>query len=117
VFAGDSSTDGNTYLLLIRQALAGARRAVPGCINAGVSTDSMRGIRQRLERDVFVHRPTLVVVSAGTHDAIHKVPAADYEADVRAIAARLRRKCIPLLLLTPGLLGGELAKAETRLAE
>src|SRR5262249_26073993 len=87
VFAGDSSTDGNTYLLLIRQALAEAGRAVPGCINAGVSTDSMRGIRQRLERDVFVHRPTLVVVSAGTHDAIHKVPAADYEADVRAIAA------------------------------
>jgi RNA polymerase sigma factor (sigma-70 family) len=117
VFAGDSSTDGNTYLLLLRQALARAGRPVPGCINAGVSTDTMHGIRERLERDVFVHRPTLVAVSAGVHDAIQKVAAADYEADVRAIAARLRRKGVPLLLLTTGLLGGEYTRLEPRLTE
>jgi RNA polymerase sigma factor (sigma-70 family) len=117
VFAGDSSTDGNTYLLLIRQALAEAGQPVPGVVNAGVSTDMMRGVRLRLERDVFVHRPTLVAVSAGTFDAIHEVAPADYEADVRAIAAQLRDKGIPLLLLTTGLLGGEQAKAEPRLME
>jgi RNA polymerase sigma factor (sigma-70 family) len=117
VFVGDSSTDGNTYLLLLRQALARAGRPVPGCINAGVSTDTMRGVRDRLERDVFVHRPTLVAVSAGTHDAIRNVAAADYEADVRAIAARLRKKGVPLLLLTTGLLGGDYVKREPRLAE
>jgi RNA polymerase sigma factor (sigma-70 family) len=117
VFVGDSSTDGNTYLLLIRQALAQAGRPVPGCINAGVSTDTMRGIRQRLERDVFGHRPTLVAVSAGTHDAIQKVAPAEFKADVRAIAAGLQTRGIPLLLLTTGLLGGEYTRAEPRLAE
>jgi lysophospholipase L1-like esterase len=117
VFVGDSSTDGNTYLLLIRQALAEAGRPVPGCINAGVSTDLARGVRQRLGRDVFVHRPTLVAFSAGTHDAINNIPAADYEADVRAIAGQVRQKGIPLMLLTTGLLGKGQAGAEPRLAQ
>jgi RNA polymerase sigma factor (sigma-70 family) len=112
VFVGDSSTDGNTYLLLVRQALARAGRPVPGCVNAGVSTDTMRGVRRRLERDVLAHRPTLVAVSAGTHDALQKVPPADYEADARAVAAQVRGKGVPLLLLTTGLLGGEYAGLE-----
>jgi lysophospholipase L1-like esterase len=117
VFVGDSSTDGYTYLLLIRQALAREGRPVPTCINAGISTDTARGVRDRLERDVFVHRPTLVAFSAGVHDALYNVAPADYEANVRTIAARLRSKGVPLLLLTTGLLGGPLAKAEPRLAE
>jgi RNA polymerase sigma factor (sigma-70 family) len=119
VFVGDSSTDGNTYLLLIQQALARAGRPVPACINAGVSLDTVRGIRERLERDVFVHRPTLVAFSAGIGDAIQKVPAstADYEADVRAIAAQVRAKGVPLLLLTTSLVGPGWATAETRLAD
>src|SRR5262249_61711133 len=81
VFVGDSSTDGNTYLLLIRQGLAQAGRPVLLCVNAGVSVDTVRGVRQRLERDVFVHRPTLIVFSAGIVDAIRGVAPADYEGD------------------------------------
>jgi RNA polymerase sigma factor (sigma-70 family) len=118
VFIGDSSTDGNTYLLLLRQALEQAgRRPVPGCINSGVSTDTMRGIRQRLERDVFAHQPTLVAISSGAHDAINKVPATKYEADLRAIAEQIQKKGIPLMFLTTGLLTGEFAGEERRLAE
>jgi RNA polymerase sigma factor (sigma-70 family) len=120
VFAGDSSTDGNTYLLLVRQALARAGRPVPGCINAGVSNDMASGVRQRLQRDVLVHKPTLVVLSVGIHDAILDKtgrPAADYEADVRAIAADLGASEVPLVLMTTGLLGREFAWAEPRLAE
>jgi RNA polymerase sigma factor (sigma-70 family) len=121
VFAGDSSTDGNTYLLLIRQALARAGRPVPGCINAGVSTDTARGVRRRLERDVLVHKPTRVVLAVGTHDALRNetkgVPVADYEADVRAIAEQLRAGNIPFLLMTPSLVGPRFTAAEPRLAE
>jgi RNA polymerase sigma factor (sigma-70 family) len=117
VFVGDSSTDGHTYLLLIRQALAGAGHPVPRCVNAGVSVDTARGVRQRLERDVFVHRPTLVAFSTGVHDALQSVTPAEYEADVRAIANRLRAEGIPLLLVTPGLLGPGYAAAESRLEE
>jgi RNA polymerase sigma factor (sigma-70 family) len=115
VFVGDSSTDGGTYQLLLRQALARAGRPVPLCVNAGVSADTARGVRQRLERDVFVHRPTLVVFSAGVIDAIAGVTPAAYEADVRAVAAETKAKGAPLLLLTPGVLGPGYAEAEARL--
>jgi RNA polymerase sigma-70 factor (ECF subfamily) len=117
VFLGDSSTDGNTYLLLLRQALARAGKPVPGCINAGVSTDTARGARQRLQRDVFGHKPTLVVFGTGVHDAIRNVAPADYEADVRAIAAGARDRGVALVLMTSGLLGPKFAGAEGRLAE
>jgi lysophospholipase L1-like esterase len=117
VFVGDASTDGGTYLLLVRQALARAGRPVPACVNAGVSMDTARGTRQRLGRDVFPHRPTLVALSAGVSDALRNVAPADYEAEVRAIAAQLRAKGIPLLLMTTGSLGPGQAKAEARLAD
>src|SRR5262249_61923908 len=107
VFTGDSSTDGNTSLLLLRQALNRAGKPAPGCINAGVANDTARGVRQRLERDVFVHKPTLVVLSVGIHDAIQEKQGrrtADYEVDVRAVAAQLRAREVPLLLMTTGLL-------------
>jgi RNA polymerase sigma factor (sigma-70 family) len=117
VFVGDSSTDGNTYLMLVRQGLARAGRPVPACINAGVSMDTAHGVRQRLERDVFPHRPTLVVFSAGIEDAIVDVAPADYEADVRAMADQVRAEGVPLLLLTTGVPGPGLAKVEPRLAE
>jgi GDSL-like Lipase/Acylhydrolase family len=77
-------------------------------------------VRQRLERDVFVHKPTLVVLNVGIHDAIQEKQGrrtADYEADVRAIAARARARQVPLLLMTTGLLGPKFAWAEPRLAE
>src|SRR5262249_15634894 len=87
------------------------------CINAGVSMDTASGVRKRLQRDVFVHRPTLVALSVGVGDVLQDRPAADYEAEVRALAAQLRAKGIPLLLLTTSVLHPSRARAEARLAE
>ena len=53
VFIGDSITDGFTYPLLIRQAIAEAGRPVPTCIDAGVASDTARLMRKRVERDVL----------------------------------------------------------------
>jgi lysophospholipase L1-like esterase len=117
VFVGDSITDGNTYPLLIRQALAEADRPVPVCIDAGVASDTARDMRKRLGRDVLVHQPTLVTLSAGVNDGLRNVSPADYEADVTAIAEALREKHIPLVLLTTTVLGPKHAAAEKRLAE
>jgi lysophospholipase L1-like esterase len=114
VFLGDSITDGHTAPLLVRQAL-GERG--PACINAGVAGDTAAGMRGRLERDVLPRRPTLVALSMGINDVLRNVTPSDYEADVRAISERLRRDGIPLLILTPTILGPKHAEAEKRLAE
>lgn len=102
VFLGDSITDGNTLPLLVRQAL-GAK--APVCINAGVAGDTAAGMKKRLERDVLPRRPTLVALSVGINDVLRKVPPADYEADVSAISERLKQAKVPLLILTPTVLG------------
>jgi lysophospholipase L1-like esterase len=114
VFLGDSITDGHTAPLLLRQALGDG---APACINAGVAGDTAAGMKRRLERDVLPRRPTLVALSVGINDVLRRVPAADYEADVTAISARLKREGIPMLLLTPTILGPRHAEAEQRLAD
>jgi lysophospholipase L1-like esterase len=117
VFIGDSITDGNTYPLLVRQALSEAGQAVPVCINAGVAGDTARGMRQRIKRDVLVHRPTLVVLSVGINDVLHKVKPVDYEADVTAIAAELKKNRVPMIILTTTILGPKHSEADKGLAE
>src|SRR6266581_9333099 len=76
VFLGDSITDGNTYPLLIRQALQEAGKPAPVCINAGVGGDTAEAMGNRIERDVLVHKPSVAALSAGITDALQKVPAA-----------------------------------------
>jgi lysophospholipase L1-like esterase len=114
VFLGDSITDGHTLPLLVRQAL-GERS--PVCINAGVAGDTAAGMRKRLERDVLSRRPTRVALSVGINDILRKVPPSDYEADVTAISDRLKRASVPMVLLTPTILGPKHAEPEKRLAE
>src|SRR5689334_10402093 len=101
VFLGDSITDGHTYPLLIQQALREAGKPVPVCINAGIGGDTVKGMRARLDRDVFVHHPTLVTFLSAANDASHKVAAEDFESDLDAIAARMKEEKIPLILFTP----------------
>jgi lysophospholipase L1-like esterase len=117
VFVGDSITDGHTYPLLIRQALAEAKKPVPVCINAGVAGDTAAGMRKRLERDVLPHRPTLVTLSVGINDVLHKVKLADFESDVEAIADKLAAKKFPLLIFTTTVLGPKHADADKALAD
>lgn len=117
VFVGDSITDGHTYPQLIRQALAEADKPVPVVINAGIGGDTARGMRQRIERDALIHRPTLVTLSVGINDVLRKVKVADYESDVNAIAERLNKEKIPLLILTTSILGPKNAEADKKLAD
>ncbi|HZK82168.1 MAG TPA: GDSL-type esterase/lipase family protein, partial [Humisphaera sp.] len=105
VFLGDSITDGNTYPQLVRDALAGAGLPKMIAINAGIGGDTAAGMRGRLARDVLAFHPTLVTLSAGANDALRNVAPESYEKDVRAIAERLKTEHIPLILLTPNILG------------
>jgi acyl-CoA thioesterase-1 len=97
---GDSITDGQTYALLVEQALREAGKPVPRFFGAGIGGDTAAGMRARLERDVLEHRPTLVMLSCGINDAAHGVKLADYEADVTAIAERMKAERVKLMLLT-----------------
>ena len=110
VFLGDSITDGHTLPLLVRQASGAV------CINAGVAGDTAAGMRKRLERDVLSRRPGRVALSVGINDVLRNVPLADYEADVAAISDRLKQEKIPLLILTPTVLGAKHRAAEEALA-
>ncbi len=104
-FLGDSITDGNTYPQLVRDGLANAGLANMVAINAGIGGDTAKGMRERLERDVLAFHPTLVTFSAGANDALRNVSPESYEAEVRAIADRLKKERISLILLTPNMLG------------
>jgi acyl-CoA thioesterase-1 len=115
VFLGDSITDGNSYPLMIKQALSEAKIELPVLINAGIGGDTAAGMLKRLERDVFVHKPTLVTLSAGINDVMHKVSPADYETSVTAIAEQLKAKNIPLLILTTSVIAPKHGDADKRL--
>jgi lysophospholipase L1-like esterase len=115
VFLGDSITDGDTYPLLVRQALVEAEKPAPACINAGIGGDTAAGMLKRLDRDVFARRPTLVTLSAGINDCLHKVPDPDYQRDVTAIAERMKKARVRLIILNLTLLGDKHADAEKQL--
>ena len=117
VFIGDSITDGHTYPLLVKASLDQAGKSVPVCINAGIAGDTASGMLARLDRDVFSHQPTLVTLSAGINDVLRGVSTADYARDMNAIAARLQQEKIPLVILTPSILGPKHAEAEKKLAD
>jgi lysophospholipase L1-like esterase len=112
VFLGSSTTDGFTYPMLIRQALIEAGRPVPLCINAGVGGDVVAGMRRRLERDVLIWAPSLVVLQCGENDAARKTSLEAFEAEADAIAATVRGRGIELIIQTPSLRGPGLLSDE-----
>ncbi len=112
---GDSITDGHTYPLLIEQALREAGKPVPKFIGEGIGGDTAAGIEKRLDRDCFVHHPTLVMLSCGINDMGLGVSLAEYEASVTAIAERMRAEKVRLMLLTCTNLGPQNAAEEPRL--
>ncbi|MDQ2731475.1 MAG: GDSL-type esterase/lipase family protein [Armatimonadota bacterium] len=116
VFVGDSITDGDTYPLLIQQALAEAGYDPPTVINAGVASDTAALMHARLDRDVFPHHPTLVTLSAGINDGLRGVTLDAYRQEITAIADRLRQEKIPLLLLTTSVYGPKHSENEANLA-
>jgi lysophospholipase L1-like esterase len=116
VFLGDSITDGDTYPLLLRQALVEADRPEPICVNAGVGGDTAAGMLKRLDRDVLARRPTLVTLSAGINDALHNISETDYQRDVTAIAERMKKAKVRLMILTTTILGDKQADADRLLS-
>ncbi len=99
VCLGDSITDGQTYSLMVAQALRAAKKPVPLFIPAGLGGDTAGGMLARLDRDVLPFHPDLVILNCGINDS-ERVKTTDFAANVDAIAARLAKEHVRLLLLT-----------------
>ncbi len=107
-FLGDSITDAGVYHQLVRSAVEEAGLPAMVVINAGVGSDSASQMNARLDRDVLSFRPTLVTFNAGANDALRDVPVGDYARSVLDVVERLRKERIPLILLTPNVMGGKM---------
>lgn len=119
-FLGSSSTDAETYVLLVVQALVDAGKAAPLCINAGVGGDTAADMLVRVERDVLSRRPERVFVHSGMNDALRGVPLDKFESDLAAIVRRLIEGGTTVTLMTTNVLGpalGAAAQAAGRCSE
>jgi lysophospholipase L1-like esterase len=114
---GDSITDGQTYSLLVEQALREAKILPPRFIGAGIGGDTAAGMLARLNRDVFVYHPAAVMLSCGINDVASGISMGDFEKSVTAIAERMKREHVRLYILTTTNLGPEHADIEPKLVE
>lgn len=116
VCLGDSVTDGQTYALLVEQALREAGKPVPKFYGAGIGGDTSAGMRARLDRDVFVFKPTLVTLSCGINDMGSGMKLPDYEANVVAIIERCLQEKVLVMLLTSSNFADRLAEDQKQMA-
>jgi lysophospholipase L1-like esterase len=117
VFLGSSTTDGNTYPALIQQALSDAKRPVPICINAGVGGHVTAQMEKRINRDVIVYKPTMVVLQTGANDASRKVAVDEYIQTVKKIVDLLQAEKILVIALTTNIRGEKLIADEKTVVE
>jgi acyl-CoA thioesterase-1 len=100
VFLGDSITagDGVAPEVTFPHRL-GVALGVP-VRNAGISGDTTAGGLRRLDADVFVHRPRVVVVELGVNDEVdHHRPARETLGTLQRIARRLRKQDVAVVLV------------------
>ncbi len=104
---GSSSTFGTGLtsidLAYPAQMQAQLRRTFPGSeitvLNAGVPGHSSDQLDARLESDVLVHAPDLVVLQTGTNDALKRLPFDAVRASTRNTIARLQALGIDVVVL------------------
>jgi lysophospholipase L1-like esterase len=59
-------------------------------INAGISGDTTEGVLERLDRDVLVHNPRIVVVIIGGNDFLRRVPKEKTLGNVESIIDKIK---------------------------
>lgn len=111
IFLGDSITDGDTYRLLVEQALKEAHKPLPKLINKGIGGDTAAKMLARLDRDVLTQNPKHVYLSCGVNDT---VTPDEFKTSITEIANKLKDKQIGLTLMTPEIPGGTNPEAEAR---
>jgi acyl-CoA thioesterase-1 len=101
VCLGDSITDGETYALLLKQALHEAGLPVPVTVAAGIGGDTADGMLRRLEPDVLSYKPDLVIFNAGVNDAMRGKSAGQFATECAAIFDAILASGARVLPMTP----------------
>lgn len=118
VFLGDSITAARTYGKIIENytLLRYPDRKVR-FVNAGVGGDTAAGGLKRLERDVLVHKPTVVIVAYGINDIGWGTKADDkhkraYLDGIRGIVSACKKKDVRVYICSAASTAEDPAKAE-----
>ena len=119
VFLGDSITAARTYGKIVENytLLRYPQRRVR-FINAGWGGDTAAGGLERLERDVFVHKPTVLLVAYGINDIGWGTKADDahkqaYLAAVRALVGRCQKRKVRVFLCSAAATAEDPERAES----
>jgi lysophospholipase L1-like esterase len=119
VFLGDSITAARTYGKLVENyTLLRFPDRKLRFVNAGVGGDTAAGGLKRLERDVFSHKPTVVIVAYGVNDIGWGLKADDehkkaYLEGVRGIVGACRKREVRVYICSAAVTAEDPAKSET----
>ena len=115
VFLGDSITQQgegpNGYVTLMRKAIETHRPASAiTIIGAGIGGHKVPNLEERLDRDVLVHEPDVVVIYIGINDVWHSLrnegTSIDrFETGLTNLIARCRKVGARVVLATPSVIG------------
>jgi len=119
VFLGDSITAARTYGKIVENftILRFPDRKIR-FFNAGRGGDTMAGCLKRLDQDVFVHRPTVVIAAFGVNDIGWGLKADDehkkkYLDGVRGLIADCQKRKVRVFLCSAAITAADTAKSET----
>ena len=115
VFLGDSITrqgaEPHGYVTLVRQEIQ-ARRPDAGIkiIGAGIGGHKVPNLEERLQRDVLVHDPNVVVIYIGINDVWHSIrnegtPIDRFESGLGSLIQRCQDAGARVVLTTPSMIG------------
>ena len=102
---GHGASEGRDYPSRLAAALG---REI---VNAGVNGDTTREALARLETDVLLRNPRLVIVTLGGNDFLRQTPLAETAANLDAIVRRIQeRGAMVALVAVPSALVGDPAR-------
>jgi lysophospholipase L1-like esterase len=117
IFLGDSITAGGVspkgYVTLIKNSLNEKHKDLGiEIIGAGISGNKVPDLQKRLEKDVLMKKPTLVVIYIGINDVWHGetdpargTPKDKYEAGLLEIIGKIKDSGARVVLCTPTVIG------------
>lgn len=117
VFLGDSITQAGVgpkgYVTLIKNTLAERHKDLGiEVIGAGISGNKVPDLQRRLDKDVIVKKPTLVVIYIGINDVWHSemkppagTPKDKYEEGLKEVIGKIKDAGARVVLCTPTVIG------------
>jgi lysophospholipase L1-like esterase len=132
IFLGDSITEAGVspkgYVTAIKKALAEKHKDLNiEVIGAGISGNKVPDLQRRLEKDVLMKKPSIVVIYIGINDVWHGendpakgTPKDKYEAGLTEIIGKIKSAGARVVICTPTVIGEKKAganKLDSRLDE